>query len=280
MTPGGPAICEGTVLHRRTTPEVHQFTYPVSQVWLDPDQPERLTDAHPLWSSNWPAPARFRHSDYGTDARSSLGQAARDEVSGAVGRPISGPVRMLSQIRRWGWLFNPITVFLVWSEDDVAAGPIGAVLEVTNTPWKERHRYPLALHPLDRNHGGQSFVTEFDKELHVSPFLGMDYSYHLDLLDNDDCIALDIDVVDPDGRVTIHTALRTGRTEATRVALTRSLRSTPFPTHRVSAGIHAQAARLWRAGVPFVRHPDNGDDVDNGPDSDGLLPTKTPEVST
>lgn len=155
---------------------------------------------------------------------------------------------MLTQVRRWGWLFNPITIFLVW--DDEVGQPVGAVLEVTNTPWKERHRYPLVLE-VD----GTDLRSTFDKTLHVSPFLGMDYRYQLRVADLDDRIAVDIDVIDKDGTPALHTALRTGREPATHENLAASLRSTPLPTHRVSAGIHVQAARLWRKGVPFVSHP-------------------------
>jgi len=161
---------------------------------------------------------------------------------------------MLSQIRRWGWLFNPITFFFVWDRQHDAAPteqrPVGAILEVTNTPWKERTRYPLVL-----DASGDCLTTEFDKAMHVSPFLGMDYRYHLKLQDRDDSVAVDIDVVDQSGHATLRTKLRLQRRQATRQLLWDSLRSEPFPTHRVSAGIHRQAARLWAKGVPAIAHP-------------------------
>lgn len=160
---------------------------------------------------------------------------------------------MLSQVRRWGWLFNPITFFFVWdSQHDTAPTeqrPVGAILEVTNTPWKERTRYPLIL-----DASGDCLTTEFDKAMHVSPFLGMDYRYHLKLRDGDDSVAVDIDVVDQGGHAILHTKLRLQRRQATRQILWRSIRSQPFPTHRVSAGIHSQAARLWAKRVPFISH--------------------------
>ncbi len=44
---------------------------------------------------------------------------------------------------------------------------------MTNTPWGERHAYVLRAPPRARAvlHG------EFDKRLHVSPFMGMDQRY-------------------------------------------------------------------------------------------------------
>ncbi len=134
--------------------------------------------------------------------------------------------------------------------------PVGAVLEVTNTPWKERHRYSVVL---DSRSDGTDLRSTFDKQMHVSPFLGLAYRYDLRIADRDDRVAVDIDVVDPEGAVAVHTALRTRREPATKQNLAASLRSTPPPTHRVSAGIHVQAARLWRKGVPFVPIPNAPD---------------------
>lgn len=248
MIPGPPALCEGTVLHRRVLGAKHHFTYPVSQVWIDPDNPGQMCDLHPAWSHKYPMPARFRRHDYGVEPTGSLAAAAQNELGQQLGHRPQGPVRMLSQIRRWGWLFNPITMFFVW--DSQPDRPVGVVLEVTNTPWKERKRYPLIFRSE-----GDSLVAEFDKELHVSPFLGMDYRYRLRVEDQDNSMAIDIDVIDQADDAVLHTSLRLGRIPATREVLGRSLRDQGFPTHRVSAGIHRQAARLRTKGVPFVSHP-------------------------
>jgi DUF1365 family protein len=241
------------MVHRRVAPEPHEFAHPISQVWIDPDQPEQLCDLHPAWSHRHPAPARFRRSDYGDQPTGSLAEAARRDLSRVLGRTPQGPVRMLSQIRRWGWLFNPITFFFVWDSpcdsESTKQRPVGAVLEVTNTPWKERTRYSLVLDASD-----DCLTSEFDKAMHVSPFLGMDYRYHLKLQDRDDSVAVAIDVVDPNGHAILHTKLRLQRRQATRQLLRHSLRSEPFPTHRVSAGIHRQAARLWAKRVPVIPH--------------------------
>lgn len=254
MIPGAAALCEGTVSHLRTLPQAHQFRYPVSQVWIDPDRPQDLCDLHPAWSHRRPAPARFKRSDYGSQPTGPLGTAVREALNPVLGRTPLGPVRMLSQIRRWGWLFNPITIFFVWEEPENAGTspqvPIGMVLEVTNTPWKERTQYPFALQM-----SGDTLVAQFDKTLHVSPFLGMDYEYRLSVQDRDDAIALGIDVVTAAGDTIVFTTLNLQRHDATRQLLGRSLRSNVFSTHRVSAGIHSQAARLWTKRVPFISHP-------------------------
>jgi DUF1365 family protein len=261
MTPGPAAVCPGTVYHRRGAPSVHEFTYPVSYVWLDPDRPDQLCDAHPWWSAAHPAPARFRRRDYGVRATGSLTDAALDELTPVLGGRPAGPVRMLTQTRRWGWLFNPITVYVVWddgaSEDaseDVATSttdPVGLVLEVTNTPWKERVRYPVRL-----GRHGDWLVGATDKRLHVSPFLDEAHRYDIRLRSDDGGLELSIDVV-PHGAESpvVRTSLDVERRPADRAALSSALAHPAASTLRVSLGIHVQALRLWLKRVPVVAHP-------------------------
>lgn len=241
VTPGKASLCPGRVLHRRNAPATHEFTRPVSMVWIDPDRPDELFGRHPLWSSHRPAPVRFRASDHG-DAD------PRDELEAVLGHRPNGPLRMLTQPRRWGWLFNPFTLHLVWDAPD--ADPVGAVIEVSNTPWKERHRYPLAL---DRR--GDQMVASFDKELHVSPFLGMDHRYDLRISGLADHLLVDLDVVGRDGQAVVETRLDVTQVEPTPPAMRTFMTRNPVATHRVSAGIHLEAAKLWLKRVPFVTHP-------------------------
>jgi DUF1365 family protein len=238
------------------TPIGHDFTYGVSYVWLDPDAPDELCRHHPLWSARRPAPARFRRSDYGDASGRSLVTQVRDDLTERLGYRPQGPVRMLTQVRRWGWLFNPITLFVAW--DDTPERAVGAVLEVTNTPWKERRRYAVALgsDPADERGGLSARVA---KALHVSPFLDEAFEYVIRLRDAGGDVAgleLAIDVVRPgSSQPVLMTRLQLDRVVADRRSLGRSLATRVAPTHRVSAGIHAQAARLWVKRVPFVPHP-------------------------
>jgi DUF1365 family protein len=253
---GDAAICPGSVVHRRTRPEQHEFRYPLSYAWFDPDDPDALCAAHPLWSTKHPSPARFRRRDYGAGPTGSLGESVRSDLATSLGRRPEGEIRMLTQLRRWGWLFNPITVFIAWDADpDV---PVGAVLEVTNTPWNERHRYALPLSAPDAD--GWS-CSQIGKRLHVSPFLDETFRYDVRLRGVGERLDLRIDVVptggvDVDVEPTVTTSMSVTRRPITRAALADELWKNPIPTHRVSAGIHLQAARLWLKGVPFVRHPD------------------------
>ena len=58
------------------------------------------------------------HWSYGDGSARSLGEQVGDALADVLGARPTGPVRMLSQWRRWGWLFNPITVFVAWDRTD------------------------------------------------------------------------------------------------------------------------------------------------------------------
>jgi DUF1365 family protein len=230
---------------------------------MDPDAPGDLCRHHPLWSATHPSPARFRSLDYGDGSTALLGDGVRDELCPVIGRRPVGQVRMLTQLRRWGWLFNPITLYVAWDADDES--PVGAILEVTNTPWKERHRYAVALHAADRADGEtERFTARVRKVLHVSPFLDEEFDYVINIsvgdlpADESDLLNLAIDVVAPEtDDAVLTTRLQLERVPASRHSLGIALRRNLVPTHRVSMGIHAQAALLWVKRVPFVAHPRN-----------------------
>ena len=248
MRPGVASTATGWVGHRRTQPSEHSFRQSLAMVWIDPDVPEELFGVHPLWSHRRPAPGRFRASDYGDGSGRGLGEQARDRLAQSLGHRPRGPIRMLTQPRLWGWLFNPVTVYVAW--DDPSGDPVGAVAEVTNTPWKERHHYAVGL-----DSGVDGSRARFDKRLHVSPFLDENQHYELAVAACSDRVTVDLDVIAPSGSVLIATHLDLELRPADRANLTRVLFRHPASTHRVSLGIHANAARLWAKRVPFVPHP-------------------------
>jgi uncharacterized protein len=244
VTPVGrwqSALYEGSVRHRRHGAVEHEFSTSVLMVLLDLDEVDDLTAAMPMWSSGGHTPVQFRRTDYfdGTDRPLGAGVAAL--VEERLGRRPEGRVRMLTQLRTWGWLFNPLTVY--WCDD--AAGDLDAiVLEVTNTPWHERHWYVVdARDP-----------SPFDKELHVSPFLPMGLEYRLRTASPDEQIALQLEVGRGESPM-FDADLRLERVELTPTHAISALVRHQWPTLKVSAMIRLQALRLWSKGAPYHRHP-------------------------
>ena len=261
------ALYEGTVTHRRAEPD-HRFTSKVALPLLFLDELAGLRTPHPLVDLDpsehrrrWPAAIRFRRDDYLPSASATVQSAVAEAVAGAGGS-VRGPVAMLGHVRTWGWLFNPVTLFYCF--DPSGRHVEWTVLEVSNTPWHERHAYVV----------GPPGAHTFAKALHVSPFLPAQGTYTLRYSAPEEGIRVSLDVAAPPPlspygrgdethrdalapRLSASMVLR--RKPFDRAGLARLLWAYPFMTTRVSSGIYAQAVRLAARGAPFHRHPARGD---------------------
>lgn len=178
LRPAAPArrsgLYEGTIGHRRHIDVGHGFSQPIVMAYLDLDEVDHVFDSHPLWSSHRIAPVRFRRRDMHGDPDLPLDVAIRRTVSAQLGAPPSGPIRVLTHLRHWGWTFNPISLYFCFDGADTRVETV--VAEVTNTPWHERHAYVLAVPgPADAAATG----VRFAKRLHVSPFMDLDLDHVL-----------------------------------------------------------------------------------------------------
>jgi uncharacterized protein len=204
-----------------------------------------------LWSARHPALARFRREDYFGSAEQPLDVAIRDLIARETGTRPTGPIRLLTHLRYFGYCFNPVSLYYCFDRRDEKVETI--VAEITNTPWGERHAYVL---PADSSteHGGK-LRFQFDKRFHVSPFLPMDMQY-------------DWRFSPPDARLLVHmenfrasekafdATLVLEREEISSGALARTLIAFPFITAKVSLAIYWQACKLWLKKTPFHSHPD------------------------
>lgn len=237
------AIYEGVLRHRRNGPPRHAFAYRVAMPYLDLDEIDEVCALHPLWSVERPNAVSFRRADFFGDPDVPLATAVRDLVEARTRSRPTGPVRVLAHIRTWGWLFNPIAVYFCL--DPTTQQVQHLLLDVTNTPWHEHHAYVI---------DGGAGEHRFAKELHVSPFFGMHQEYRLRVTEPGEDLAVRLASAES-GKVVFDAALVLRRREISRAALGRLLWRYPMLTHRVSAGIYAQALRLRAKGAPFHRHP-------------------------
>ncbi len=242
------AMYEGVLVHARLGPgPTHSFSYEVAMPLLDLAEVDDVMSLHPAWSARRAAPVRFRREDFLGDPALPLDQVVRELVAERTGRRPDGPVALLANLRTWGWLFNPISLYFCADAADHPGQPdrIGAlVAEVENTPWHERHSYVVG--PPGRH--------RFAKELHVSPFLPPRLDYELRYTAPGPQLTVALDVLEADQRLFAAT-LFLRRCALDRAALGRLLWRYPAMTHRITAGIYSQAARLRLKGAPFFGHP-------------------------
>jgi len=218
-------------------------------MYLDLNELDEVFAPHWLWSNRRIAPAWFRRADYIGNPKVPLDRAIRDTVQTKTGYRPEGAIRILTHLRYFGYVFNPITLYYCFDNDDRIDT---IVAEITNTPWKERHTYVLSSR--DREPNGVSHRFRFAKEFHVSPFMSMDHDYTWYF-------------TDPGRRLIVHmenharsaklfdASLILSRRPITRKSMNRVLLRFPVMTANVIAGIYWQAARLWLKGAPFHPHP-------------------------
>ena len=106
------AIYQGFLRHRRFTPHAHRFTYQVFMMYLDLDELDEVLDSSPWWSQKSWRPARFRREDFYGDPKLPLKQAVLKRIEDETGRRHDGPVRMLANLRYYGFIINPISCSL------------------------------------------------------------------------------------------------------------------------------------------------------------------------
>ncbi|TVQ33174.1 MAG: DUF1365 domain-containing protein [Phycisphaeraceae bacterium] len=245
-------IYDGWVRHRRYAPKSHAFTMPLFMLYIDLAELPELFRGSPLWSTRRFAPAWLRRADYlggrETPARS-IDECVRTIVAERTGRRPTGPVRMLTHARQWGYCFNPVTFYYCFDEAGERVEAVAA--EITNTPWKERHTYVLS-----RSAAGEGALRRrFEKEFHISPFMPMDMKYDWTLPDPRDRLFVHMNNR-REGRREFDATLVMRRREASGAMLARMLVKHPAMTLGVAGRIHLEALRLWLKRVPVHSHPD------------------------
>jgi uncharacterized protein len=225
------ALYEGWVRHRRHEPVAHEFRYRIFLSYLDLEELPGVLDRVPLWSARRAAPAWYRRADFLS------AEQVLDTVEERTGARPDGPVRLLSSVRTFGHLFNPISIYYCFDPGGERVEALAA--EVTNTPWGERHVYACT-----------GLAGRFDKRFHVSPFLGMDTDYRLRASTPGERLQLHVDST-VGGRPQFDATLSLRRRELGPAPLLRY----PLQSVRVVAGIYAQALRLKLKGAPYHPHP-------------------------
>lgn len=242
------AIYKGSIRHRRYSPRAHAFSYRCFFMYLDLAEVDHVLAKSPFWSRSRFALARFKRSDF-LAGKADLDETVRDRVQQQTGQRPTGPVRLLANLRYFGFIINPITCFFCFDARGERLETI--VLEVTNTPWKKRVSYVLPCDP-----GRALQRIRFNKSLHVSPFLPMDMQYEWRGNTPGKGISINIDN-SIDERKVFDATLRLRREELSAASLHRILVTYPLMTLKVLAAIYWQALRLFLKRVPLFKYPRN-----------------------
>jgi DUF1365 family protein len=247
VKPGHHAVLRGWVSHVRLTPRRHSFRYRMSMLCLDLDTLDTAFEGRWLWSTEKANLASFQNRDHLDGDSKNLAKTIRDLVAQETGTRPSGSIQLITQARYFGYVMNPISLYLC---HDTADRLQTIVAEVHNTPWGERHPYVLPVSPDNQ----RDISIDFDKALHVSPFMPMDMHYRLRLMRSESGIRLGLDNYHDDKRV-FSASMNLESLPMDGHSLAYALAGTPFMSFKIIAAIYWEAFRLWLKRTPYIPYP-------------------------
>lgn len=247
------AVYIGQVRHRRREPARH-FSFPLFMMYIDLGEVERVLAMSRWWGTGRWCPARFRREDYLGPGEVPLDESVRQRVESALGWRPSGPIRMLTHFRYFGYIFNPVTFYYCFD----GSGHIDTIVaEITNTPWGERHAYVLDSRRLPASADGRPMRWRFGKEFHISPFLPLDLEYDWTFVPPGESLLVHMNVRDrrPASPRVFDATLSLERRAITPARLRMLLVRYPFMTAQIILKIHVEAAKLWLRRAPVYTKP-------------------------
>ncbi len=242
------AIYSGIVMHQRTRPMRHRLRYRVFSLLLDLDELPALAGRLRWLSLNRFNLFSIHLADHGSGDAAGP-RAHVDRQLRAAGLPTGGAIRLLAMPRILGYAFNPLSVYFCHAP----AGRLQAILYEVNNTFGDRHSYLIAVEP--GADGPQAVVEQrCDKELYVSPFLGLDMHYRFRIEPPGPALSIGVQAHDAQGPMLV------ARFDARRKALTDTALLAAFVTHplltlKVIVAIHWEALRLWLKGAQLQPRP-------------------------
>jgi hypothetical protein len=199
----------------------------------------------------------FRSSDHGARDGSDLMQWLKRTLETSDVRFEVGAVWLQCFPRVLGYVFNPVSFWLVHDRE----GVLRALLAEVNNTFGQRHQYVLTapnLGPLEPN-----VRLGCQKVFHVSPFCDVQGSYQFELDERARQPRLAIDYFDqaqetPGKQETqplLRTAIVVQPQPMRTLALLGAFLTMPMMTFGVMLRIHVQAFKLWRRGATFRSTP-------------------------
>ncbi|MBR72697.1 MAG: hypothetical protein CMM30_07135 [Rhodospirillaceae bacterium] len=240
-------LFRGWVRHTRTKPARHSFSYRISALLLDIRQISKIQKQIWFFSYNRFNLFSFYDKDHGPRDGSPL-KPWVDHLLMQHGVNIKkGKVYLFSMPRIFGYVFNPLSMYFCYDQDEELKA---IIYEVKNT-FGEQHCYVI---PIDISNALEKVIFHDDKKVFfVSPFISMDAQYSFRVSMCDDFFSILIKVLSASGDSMVAT-LRVKPKKLNNLALLKVFFTDPVMTFKVIIGIHYEALRLLIKRVPFYKH--------------------------
>jgi DUF1365 family protein len=240
-------LLEGVVSHRRARPFVYALEHDVYYAALDLDELPEVDRSLRLLSRGRRNVLSLRDGDHLEPPATDLPADIRSHLRTEGVDPTAWRITLVTNLRVFGYVFNPASFFLCRDETDALRI---VVVEVHNTHG-ERHLYTLRQDTSTTD--ATDLTASMDKDFYVSPFIEMTGRYSVRVRDDATRLRITINE-DQEDSLLLHTSLELARRPLTDRSLALMLVRYPFVTHKTIGMIHWHALRLWRHGARFHRH--------------------------
>ena len=236
-------IYSGSVIHKRFKPKEHFFKYKVFSLFLDLSELNELDDKLNFFSLNKFNLISFHEVDHGNRDGSSLLDWVKNNLSNNNVSTNNIKVKLLCYPRILGYVFNPLSVFFVYDQNE---NLISILYEVKNT-FGEQHTYFFKVENQNK-----LIQNNCSKKFHVSPFIEMNCNYFFKILNPAQKLSVIIDQYDQKGKILF--ASQDGeRSDLTSKNLMKSYLKHPLMTFKIISAIHFEAFKLWMKGIKFIK---------------------------
>ncbi len=238
----------GTLVHTRRQPSENVFRYGVCFFVIDLDEISELDRRLALFSATKPSALRLSSSDHLGDPSKPIRHNVLAFLAEHGIDLEGGRILLLTNLRVFGYVFNPVSFYYCYAEDDTLTCMIA---EVSNTFGE---MFPYLLTSDQRLPGGGELAYAHEKKMHVSPFFAMDQDYRFFFSEPEERVFARVDVWEG-GTKRLGSVLAGERSELSNASVAKALLRYPLMTVQVISLIHWQALKLYLKGVPFHHKP-------------------------
>ena len=236
-------IYNGTVIHKRFKPKEHFFKYKVFSLLIDLSELDELNKKIRFFSFNKFNLISFHEKDHGERDGSSIIEWVKLNLKNNNISYDKIKIKLLCYPRILGYVFNPLSVFFVYDENEKL---ISILYEVKNT-FGEQHTYVFRV-----DNESNLIQNNCSKKFHVSPFIEMNCLYYFKILKPTDKLSVVINQNDDSGKLLF--ASQDGlKKELNNKNLMISYMSHPLMSFKIIGAIHFEALKLWLKGVKLVK---------------------------
>jgi uncharacterized protein len=265
------AIYHGYVRHRRFGARKRIFTYKVFMVYLDLQELNQVFAQSRYWSNKHFGLAWLRKKDFLNGSEQPLYDSIADIVEQHQGKRPTGPIRMLTNLRYFGFIINPITCYYCFDNSGEQLQTV--VAEVTNTPWRQRCHYVLDVSPTEPSKKYNRQQLDFAKVMYVSPFQTMDLVYRWRGKKPANRLLVHVDVLQKEQRI-FDASLVLSRVPMDKKNMNYYIMRYPWMTLKVFAAIYWQAVILWLKKFTYYPNTTIGNSTTENVDKSNLSATK------